>query len=951
MSSSSNLNYNIANIFTENYDGLIYVLNSEFKCEYVNERIHNEKLGYSLSTKMIHDVIHYADLKRGIKFLTEVLKYGKGSEKLRIKQYSDYAFFRFNGTKFLDKDHNTKILLIGTDISPYIELEDEWAEREKNLRKLAESMPEIRFWKLLQTKSEKTSFQKSREMLDLVIDNIPHFVYWKNKNFDYVGCNENYALINNLEDPCYIIGKSDQQLPWTKLNYQKLYESEKKVMETNKSEEKIESWETPNGDIEYYEINRIPLQNLNQNVVGILCTYNNITNRIVAEQKLKASEKKYRSILENIKEGYFEVDLRGNITFCNDYLSEIMGYPKNELLSKNYKFLTDGENQKKIFEVFNQVFITGESIRYFQFEFFDNKSNKVIAETSVNLKYNQLGEISGFYGIIHDVTEKYHLEQQLKSSILKLQKSEEELLILNKKLEQMVLERTKELGESEEKFRNIAEQTSLGIAILQNVYVVYTNQDLDDIAGYSSQEINYWSQNKFASKIHPDDLPNVLEQIRRKLNGEKDLVSHYSCRILTKSKKYKWIDLHSKAITFKGEFADLITFIDITDKKEAEQKLLESEEKFRHLYQNSPYGIALINLNGTIIDINSTIPLLFGYTKEDLIGSNYLNLIGLYPKETKYAIRPINQLMAKGNKKEDFYKPQITQILKKDGSKAWIESEISVINVGVEKLIQAIIQDITEKKIAEEKLRESEKLLRQQNVELKELDRLKTDFISIAAHELKTPLISIGGFIDLILLREKELKEEIKEDLGRVLSNVHRLEEYINKLLDIMKIDAKKMQLVKKDEKIYNVIKNSLLELDFQILQKNINVFVNVPQNLELKIDFFRIGQVFSNILSNAVKYTSEQGFIEISSIEEENFYIIKVKDNGKGLTQEEKQKLFGKFVTLGQGADNFSTFNKGSGLGLYIAKGIIEAHGGKIWVQSDGIGKGTEFSFTLPKE
>jgi PAS domain S-box-containing protein len=1070
---SSNLNYNVAEIFTENFGGLIYVLDSEFKCEYINERIHNKVLGYSILSKEMNNVIHYADLKRGNKFFNDVVKNGKGTEQLRIKKYNDYAFYKFNGTKFDDGDHNSKILLIGTNISKYKELENEWIEREKNLRKLAESMPEIRFWKLLQTKSEKTSFQKSREMLDLVIDNIPHFVYWKNKDLEYEGCNKNYALINNIENPYYIIGKSDQQLPWAKLNSQKLYKSEKRVMEANKSEEKIESWETINGDMEYYDVNRIPLQNFNQNVVGILCTYNNITNRIVAEQKLKTSEQKYRSILENIKEGYFETDLRGNITFCNDYLSEIMGYPKNELVGKNYKFLTDDYNQKKIFEVFNRVFTTKEGVRYFQFEFFNNNNDKVFAETSVNLRYNQIGELIGFYGIAYDITEKYHLEQRLKLSEekyrhlfdkspfvvwlldlngnlidcndttnkllsqytkqdligknyidilslferpeyfipffktkfdsfindeqlkpvefnifrgdgkklwltiqsskiklgnetlinviiqditekkeadLKLLKSEEELRILNKKLEQLVFERTKELRESEEKFRTIAEQSSLGIAILQNGFIVYTNKALSEITGWLNEKILRWSQNKFVSKIHPDDLSFVLEQLRRKLKGDRDLLSHYSCRILTKLKKYKWIDLHSKAITYKGEIADLITFIDITDKKEAEQKLLESEEKFRHLYQNSPYGIALLDVDGIIIDINSTISFLFGYTREDLVGISYLNLLGVYPEETKSAIRTIDQLMTRDNKKEDIFKPKITQILKKDGSKAWIESEISIINVGEDKLIQANIQDITEKKIAEEKLRESEKLMRQQNIELKKLDRLKTDFISIAAHELKTPLISIGGYIDLILLREKGLSQEIEEDLGRALSNVHRLEEYINKLLDIMKIDAKKMQLVKQDEFIYNIIRNSLLELEFQIHQKEIKLAVNIPENLKLKIDSFRMGQVFSNILSNAVKYTPEQGIIEISSIEEDNFYIFKIKDNGKGLTIEEKQRLFGKFITVGQSADNFSTFDKGSGLGLYIAKGIIEVHGGNIWVQSDGIGKGAEFSFTIPK-
>ena len=1073
MTSSSTLNCNISEILMENFEGLIYKLNPQFKCEYINESIHNKVLGYSILSKEIQDIIYFADIKQARNFLNNILRTGKATEQIRIKQYENYAFFQFNGSRFLTEDNQTKILLVGTDISRYAELENETTERERSLKRLADSMPEMRFWKLLQIKSEKSSFQKSQEMLDLVIDNIPHYVYWKNKDLEYIGCNKNYALINHLENPYFIAGKLDKDLAWARLNYIKLHELEKKVIEDNTSQEEIEPLESINGEIEYYDVNRIPLQNLNQDVVGVLCTYSNITKRIETERNLKKSEEKYRSILENIKEGYFEVDLKGTFTFCNDYLSELWKYPKNEIIGKNYRLFTNEENIQPIYKAYNEVFTSRKNMRYFQFEFNDKDNNRIIAETSINLSYDQLGHIVGFYGIVHDITEKFQLEQQLKASEeryrhlfnkspfavwlvdlegniidcndttnkllsiykkedlinknfidvlslferpeyyipffkskfesfirdeplktlefsitrgdgkkvwltiqsskihvdnneliyiiiqditikkeaeLKLQKSEEELRILNKKLEEIVFERTKELRESEEKFRNIAEQSSLGIVILQDGYIVYTNKALSEITEFSSEEINKWSQNKFIRKIHPDDLKFVLEQLRRKLNGDRELLSHYSCRVLTKSKNYKWIDLHSKAITYKGKFADFITFIDITDKKEAEQKLIESEEKFRHLYQKSPCGIALLDMKGTIIDMNSTVFDLFGYTKEELIGKNYLNLIDLYPKETKKAIRTVDELMGKNGKERDSFHPNIVQILNKNGAKVWIESEISIVKVGDDKIIQAIIQDITEMKESEEKLKESEKKLREQNIELMELDRLKTDFISIAAHELKTPLISIGGYIDLILLREKDLREEIKEDLNHALNNVHRLEDYINKLLDVMKIDAKKIQLVKQDENIYDIIKNTLLELEFQIQQKKINVIINVSNNIKIKIDAFRIGQVFSNILSNAVKFTQENGSIEISLSEDPNFHIFTIKDTGKGLTEEEKQKLFGKFVTLGKGADTFSTFSKGSGLGLYIASGIVEAHGGTIWAQSEGIGKGTTFNFTIPK-
>jgi len=203
----------------------------------------------------------------------------------------------------------------------------------------------------------------------------------------------------------------------------------------------------------------------------------------------------------------------------------------------------------------------------------------------------------------------------------------------------------------------------------------------------------------------------------------------------------------------------------------------------------------------------------------------------------------------------------------------------------------------------------------------------------------------------LILLREKGLKEEVKEDLNRVLNNVHRLEDYINRLLDVMKIDAKKVELVKREENIHDIISNCISDLEFQIGQKNLTINLDISEDLNLKVDRFRISQVFLNLLSNAIKFTPKDGKVNISSIEDGESFVFSIKDNGKGLTPEEKQKLFGKFVTIEQGIDGYSTLDKGSGLGLYIAKGFIEAHGGKIWAESKGRDLGTEFSFVLPKQ
>ncbi len=659
--------------------------------------------------------------------------------------------------------------------------------------------------------------------------------------------------------------------------------------------------------------------------------------------------------------------------------------------------------------------------------------------------------------------------------------SKEELMVLNKELEKKLEEGTKELKDLEEKFKTIADNSLMGIAIIQDNKIKYVNKQSTVLTGYTVEETMHLSPIKIFDLIHPKDRIWVLEQLEKKQRGLKDYLTNYQFRIINKSGEIRWIDIYSRSVDYMGRPADLIsvtditerkhaeqklkeseerfkflvssnpaiiytskvvgdygaTFIsdnvlkkwgyssedfmnnsefwlnkihpddkehvltelsdliekefvaiydyrfklkngtyhwmrdevellkdnegnpieaigsviDITERKIAEQKLKESEEKYRHLFENSPFSIVLMDYNGKIVDMNTKTTELFGYKKEDILDKNYLTLTRIFPNETKPGLRILRDLMSKGEPDNPIMKPQITEIYNKEKELIWVESELSSINISGKQMVQVIIQDITEKKLAEEKLKESERILREQNIELKELDRLKTDFISIAAHDLKTPLISVGGYIDLILLREKGLKEEVKEDLNRVLNNVKRLEGYINRLLDVMKIEAKKIELVKREENIHDIISNCISDLEFQIGQKNLTINLEISENLKLKVDQFRISQVFLNLLSNAIKFTPKDGKVIISNIEDDETFVFSIKDNGKGLTPEEMQKLFGKFVTIEQGIEGYSTLDKGSGLGLYIAKGFIEAHGGKIWAESKGRDLGTEFSFVLPKQ
>jgi len=882
------------------------------------------------------DILHPNDFQGGVDFLQNVSKYEQAVVTLRVSYGDNFRFYEFKGQLFKNKAQETKYLITARDVTLI-------KKKEEELKKLAKNMQEIRFWKLLQTKDEKSSFQKSREVLNQIIDNIKEAYFevdlegnftFMNKSFtqmygysfdEMIGKNyeqlmddENKVKVFKIFNSVYKSG-----LPQENVQFEIIQKGNKKaIVETSVYLNK----NTSGKKIGFYGITRDITQRFNLELKlkqseEELKILNKELEKIVQERtkELRESEEKFRTITEYSTVGIVIIQ-DGKVKYVNKAMLDINEFTMDEMMlwtPKEFINNTHPEDRKRVIKDLTRRQTGNSDLSVYSSYRILTKHGKTKWIDTYSKTITYLGQFANL-ALITDVTEQKRAQEKLK--------------------------------ESEEKFRTIAESSLMGIAILQDNKVKYINLQFATLAGYDVDEAKEFSPMDIFQSIHPDDRKLVMEQLRKKQRGLKDYVSHYQYRIFDKKGGIKWLDNYSKTINFMGRPADLVSVIDITDRRKAEHELKESEEKYRHLYENSPFSIVLLNDEGKIIDMNPKTTGLFGYKKEDLIGKNYLTLANIFPKETIPGLRLVQDLMTKGEPSDPIMKPQITKIYSKDQKPMWVASELSTVTIGGELMILAIIQDITEKKNAEEKLKESERILRQQYIELKELDKLKTDFISIAAHDLKTPLISVGGYVDLILLREKELKEDVKEDLNRVLNNVHRLDGYINRLLDVMKIEAKKVEIVKREENIHDIIITCLSDLEFQVSQKNLTVKLNVSENLEMRVDNFRISQALLNLLSNAIKFTPQNGKIDISIVEQGENVLFKIKDNGKGLTPEEIQKLFGKFVTIEQGVDGYSTFDKGSGLGLYITRGFIEAHGGKIWVESEGRDLGAEFSFTLPK-
>jgi two-component system sensor histidine kinase GlrK len=226
---------------------------------------------------------------------------------------------------------------------------------------------------------------------------------------------------------------------------------------------------------------------------------------------------------------------------------------------------------------------------------------------------------------------------------------------------------------------------------------------------------------------------------------------------------------------------------------------------------------------------------------------------------------------------------------------------------------------------------------------LKEIDQMKADFISYASHELRTPLTSLKEATGLIMDRVAgDITEKQRELLRIIDEDCDRLLKLINDLLDLSKLEAGLMPLKIKESSIKEVIGKTLYEVRPLIDSNGLTIEIDIKTDTpEVPMDGFRIQQVLTNLLSNSIKFSDKGGKISIMSYQQEEDIIVSVSDTGEGIPEEAIGMVFDKFHKL-------DDKKVGTGLGLPIAKHIVEAHGGRIWAESE-LGKGSTFSFTLP--
>ncbi|MDD2487058.1 MAG: PAS domain S-box protein [Candidatus Gracilibacteria bacterium] len=474
--------------------------------------------------------------------------------------------------------------------------------------------------------------------------------------------------------------------------------------------------------------------------------------------------------------------------------------------------------------------------------------------------------------------------------------------------------------------------------------ITYANDEFCRLSGYTLDELIGKPHNMVR---HPDMPSEIFKDLWDTIQNKKV----WKGIIKNKKKDGQAYWVKSAIVPILDENDNILEYIsirtDITEHIEANKNIQEYNDAL-----NESNLVLKLDKNGIIIDANILFCKTFGYLKEELLGKVYIDSIGLavdssldklyqdivgiaiVNKDTLYSLLEV--LTWKNTWKG------IIKNKSKQGLIIWCSTTIiPILDINNELKEYIVIKaDITDIEIAKQHLKKSFH-------KLKELDKKKDEFLNIASHELRTPMTSIKGYISMILDGDAgEINEEVRQYLEQVYMSSGRLLSLINDMLDISKIEGGKQEFQYEKSEIRKLLNEVCFELN--------QLFINKKQELKLNIDFSdfyyntdinKFKQVIVNILGNANKFTPEGGTVTIGSSVSENELIITISDNGIGIDKEHLESIFEKF---GQVKNSLTRDITGTGLGLPIAKAIIEKMGGNISIRSE-VGVGSDFTVRLP--
>jgi len=364
-------------------------------------------------------------------------------------------------------------------------------------------------------------------------------------------------------------------------------------------------------------------------------------------------------------------------------------------------------------------------------------------------------------------------------------------------------------------------------------------------------------------------------------------------------------------------------------------------EIYKNIYDESPELYRTVNMDGIIISCNKSYTKNLGYSKKEVIGKT------IFDHTDEKSLHVMNRCFEVWKKKGTVSDIEIS-LKRKDGTTFPVLLNATNLYDQNGKLIgsNTVLRDMTQ---FYKKLKLKDDIIMNQLDKLKKIDLQKGEFIGMISHELKTPLVPIKGYLDLILAGNYgSINKDIRTKLEIAQSSTVSLLSMIGDLLDVQKIELHELSFHKEIHNLYEIVNKSISRMLPNLEKKNISVIPDLQGNIACYCDKMRITQVLTNLIGNAIKYSEDVDKLHIKLNKNGPYAKIVIKDQGLGISHKKLDKIFVKFYQI----DNTVTREGGgTGLGLAICKGIIEHHDGQIWAESEGSGKGTEVHVLLPLE
>ena len=420
------------------------------------------------------------------------------------------------------------------------------------------------------------------------------------------------------------------------------------------------------------------------------------------------------------------------------------------------------------------------------------------------------------------------------------------------------------------------------------------------------------------------------------------------------------------------------SYFSLTDRlKITEKALQKSKEKYKIIVENTSDAIMITQQDGVISYLSPACKNVLGYVPKDLVGRAHDDII--HSDDVKKVHEVLSKTLNDNKPRLDFE----YRVKTKDGETKWISHSLSPISKdGKLQMIVSSIRNINNRIEMEEKITDKVKTLerselatlnimedlqetifsleqakreikelnkdleqrvKERTVEVEKLLNQKDEFVNQLGHDLKNPL---GPLINLLpIIEEKETDPESKEMFEVINRNVTYIKNLVVKTIKLARLNAPSTQLSMEDTTLMDEINKVIERGGLLIDENNIKIESVVHNDIFVKADKLQLEELFENLIGNSVKYSPNGGNITIDAKDDDKFIVVSIKDEGAGMTSEQLNHIFEEFYKADESRHDFSS----SGLGLSICKRIVEKHGGKIWAESEGKGKGTTMFFTIP--